>query len=165
MFVLFLSFFFFSLYPPNQTCEMNRCHVSQALSRHAETDRFVDSDIALLPTGCAALSALPLTDPGRRNRFQQVVLSFNMPRPILQNTSVDLGRNKKEVGGVGLFFQHITQSEEELPFRKDGAVTVWNVEVFQLQIPKSFDCIIRSLWGNRSWGGGWGLLIFLLCTS
>lgn len=71
-FFLFLSFFFFSLYPPNQTCEMNRCHVSQALSRHAETDRFVDSDIALLPTGCATRSALPLTDPGGGTDFNKL---------------------------------------------------------------------------------------------
>lgn len=71
------------LYPQHQTCEMNRCYVlrflrdyTQALSQHAETVRYVNSDItAQLPTGCAYFSALCWMGMGggqpfsRRNRL------------------------------------------------------------------------------------------------
>lgn len=76
--------------------EMNRCHVSQALSQHAQTDRLVDSDMHSASHRMCCSLRLPDCRIPKETQFQWVALRLDALQDKLQLGRIIVTRRQKE---------------------------------------------------------------------
>lgn len=76
--------------------EMNRCHVSQALSQHAQTDRLVDSDMHSASHRMCCSLRLPDCRIPKETQFQRAALRLDALQDKLQLGRIIVTRRQKE---------------------------------------------------------------------